>query len=277
VVRAGPLTTVQDLGRPGNAHLGVPPSGALDVPSLRRANRLVGNPDHAAALEVTLGGLEIELGRDAYVAVAGAELPVHGATHAAAARVEAGARVRLGTARRGVRAYLAVDGGIAVDPVLGSRSTDLLSGLGPPVIGDGDVLPLGPRCNAPHTDLGDAPTLDDEVVAPLHPGPRSDWLTDDRLFAITWTVSPQSNRVGIRLEGPALQRRDAELPTEGLVTGAVQLPAGGQPLIFLADHPTTGGYPVIGVVDEAALPLLGQARPGSRLRFTPSGWTRNPA
>jgi biotin-dependent carboxylase-like uncharacterized protein len=279
VVRAGPFTTVQDLGRPGYAHLGVPPSGALDAPSLRHANRLVGNPDAAAVLEVTLGGLEVELARAAYVAVTGAALPVRGASYGGAARIDAGERVRLGMAGRGVRAYVAIDGGIDVDPVLGSRSTDVLSGLGPPVIGDGDVLPLGSPRHAGDRkrDSFDPTPLEDEIIAPLHPGPRSDWLTDDRLFATTWTVSPQSNRIGLRLAGPALERRDAELPSEGLVTGAVQLPTGGRPLIFLADHPTTGGYPVIGVVDEAALPLLAQARPGSQLRFTPSGWTRTPA
>jgi biotin-dependent carboxylase-like uncharacterized protein len=279
VVRAGPLTTVQDLGRPGYAHLGVPPSGALDRPSLRRANRLVGNPDDAAALEITLGGLEVELSRTAYVAITGAQLPVRGAAYGGVARIDDGGRLRLGIARRGVRAYLAIDGGIDVEPVLGSRSTDVLSGLGPPTVSDGDVLPLGPQRRLVDVDRPgiDVTPLDDEVIAPLHPGPRSDWVTDDRLFATTWTVSPQSNRVGLRLEGPALARRDGELTSEGLVTGAVQLPISGVPLIFLADHPTTGGYPVIGVVDDAVLPQLAQARPGSKLRFTPSGWRRTPA
>jgi biotin-dependent carboxylase-like uncharacterized protein len=278
VVRAGPLTTVQDLGRPGYAHLGVPPSGALDVPSLCRANRLVGNADDAAALEVTLGGLEIELGRPAHVAVMGAELPVRGASYGDVKRVESGQRIRLGTARRGVRAYLAIDGGIDVAAVLGSRSTDVLSGLGPAVVADGDVLPLGPHRRRNGASDIDPTPLQDEVTVMLHPGPRADWLTDhDRLYATTWTVSARSNRVGLRLDGPALPRRDGELPSEGIVTGAVQLPPGGEPLIFLADHPTTGGYPVIGVVDEAALPLLAQARPGSRLRFTPSELRRTPA
>lgn len=278
VVRAGPLTTVQDLGRAGYAHLGVPPSGALDMPSLRRANRLVGNPDGAAALEVTLGGLEIELRRPAYVAVTGAEVPVRGASCDEVTHVEPGDRVRLGTARRGVRAYVAIDGGIDVAPVLGSRSTDVLSGLGPPVVGDGDGLPLGSRRSPTGAARIDRTPLHDEVTVTLHPGPRSDWLTDhDRLYETTWTVSEQSNRVGLRLNGSALPRRDGELASEGIVTGAVQLPTSGEPLIFLADHPTTGGYPMIGVVDEAALPLLAQARPGSRLRFTPSESRRTPA
>jgi biotin-dependent carboxylase-like uncharacterized protein len=277
VVRAGPLTTVQDLGRPGHAHLGVPPSGALDPTSLLRANRLVGNPDDAAGLEVTLGGLEVELGRAAYVAITGAELAIRGATYDDVARIDNGERVRLGTARRGVRTYLAIDGGIDVEPVLGSRSTDVLSGLGPPVVVDGAVLPLGPRRTPRDSDPLTATPLHEDVSAPLHPGPRSDWLHDDRLFGTTWTVSPQSNRVGLRLDGPALKRRVAELPSEGLVTGAVQLPPNGQPVVFLNDHPTTGGYPVIGVVDPNVLPLLAQARPGSRLRFTPTGWRRTPA
>jgi biotin-dependent carboxylase-like uncharacterized protein len=277
VVRAGPLTLVQDFGRPGYAHLGVPPSGALDAPSLRRANRLVGNSDDAAGLEVTLGGLEIELAREAYVAITGAELPVHGARYDHVTRMDAGERVRLGRARRGVRAYLAVDGGIDVEPVLGSRSTDVLSGLGPPIVTDGAALPLGPQRGPREAERVDATPLDDEATVPLHPGPRFDWLTDHHLFESTWMVSPQSNRVGLRLEGPSLERREGELPSEGLVTGAVQLPSSGRPLVFLADHPTTGGYPVIGIVDEAALPLLAQARPGSRLRFTPSGWPRTPA
>jgi allophanate hydrolase subunit 2 len=171
-----------------------------------------------------------------------------------------------------------VDGGLAVAPELGSRSTDVLSGIGPAAIEAGDVLPLGAPVGLPvgADELGPRP-VPDEVDVPVLLGPRDDWFDDAaaQLAEGRWRVSPESNRVGLRLSGPALRRsaeRDGvELPSEPVVTGAVQVPANGRPVVFLADHPTTGGYPVIGVVRTAALPLLAQARPGTTLSFRPVG------
>lgn len=270
VLRAGPLTTVQDLGRPGYAHLGVPRSGALDVPALRRANALAGNPAGAAALETTLLGCALRFEEAARIAVTGAAAvvkvdrePVDPA--GGALDVPAGAVVDIGRATRGVRSYVAVSGGIAVEPVLGSRSTDTLSGLGPPRLTDGMALPIGPpTAGGPPGPSLDARFGDLELGVRL--GPRDDWFVAAELFAAAYQVSPLSNRVGSRLAGTALTRtRAGELPSEGVVLGAIQVPADGQPLIFLADHPTTGGYPVIGVVDDVT--PLAQARPGTTVRF----------
>jgi biotin-dependent carboxylase-like uncharacterized protein len=181
--------------------------------------------------------------------------------------VPAGGVLDVGRATAGVRSYLTVAGGIDVEPVLGSRSTDTLSGLGPPRLGDGMVLPLGAATaasvrNPPVPD----PSAGGELVLGVRLGPRDDWFVASSLFAGVYQISPVSNRVGTRLSGPGLTRvRDGELPSEGVVLGAIQVPADGQPLIFLADHPTTGGYPVIGVVDDVT--PLAQARPGTTVRF----------
>jgi biotin-dependent carboxylase-like uncharacterized protein len=275
VLAAGPLTTVQDLGRPGWAHLGVPPSGALDAGALRLANRLVGNPESAAGLEVTFGGLAVQPSAPVWIALTGAPaaLTVDGRPAAlyAPVPVPAGARVVIGTPVEGVRSYLAGAGGIAVPPVLGSRATDVLSGLGPAPLSTGDCLPLGAATGPPST-VDSAPAWP-PANGPLrlYPGPRADWFTEGALELLTgnaYQVSVDSNRIGARLTGPVLhRRRTGELPSEGLVTGAVQIPASGQPVVFLADHPTTGGYPVIGVLDPRDLAAAAQARPGSHLRF----------
>jgi biotin-dependent carboxylase-like uncharacterized protein len=269
VLRAGPLTTVQDLGRPGYAHLGVPCSGALDQPALRAANALVGNDSGAAGLEVTLTGCRLRFRVAATVALTGAPaaLTVDGvaATFGTAVEVGADTTVHIGRAERGVRSYLAVAGGIDVSPVLGSRSTDTLSGLGPKPLRDKDLLPIGTSRGQPSTV--ELPGCLSTVELRVRPGPREDWF-DEWLDGRAYTLSPVSNRVGARLAGPALTRAVAgELPSEGVVLGAVQVPADGQPLVFLADHPTTGGYPVVGVVHPADLPALAQARPGSSVVF----------
>jgi len=287
VVRSGLLTTVQDLGRPGYAHLGVARSGALDAPALTHGNRLVGNPDGAAGLETTLTGLTLRAEVRTTVAVTGARCSVRVDSEAvpfgAAFPVPAGAVVEVGAAEVGVRAYVAFAGGVSVAPVLGSRSTDTLSGLGPPPLRPGFVLPLGRSApstsddaatgSAAHSFAPPDPTAD--IVLRLRFGPRHDWFSvtaRDALMENPYTLSVKSNRVGARLTGPALSRTIAgELPSEGIVLGAVQVPADGQPLVFLADHPTTGGYPVIGVVEATDLRLLAQARPGTSVRFAP--WT----
>jgi biotin-dependent carboxylase-like uncharacterized protein len=274
IVRPGPLTTVQDLGRPGWAGLGVSPSGAADLGALGLANRLVGNPESAAGLEVTLGGLVARFDAAAIVALTGAPCPVRVADRPGAVNgpvtVRAGEHLVLGAPKRGLRTYLAVRGGIDVAPVFGSRSTDLLSGLGPEPVRPGTRLPVGDAAvGLPTVDQAPVAGLPDDLELRVLAGPRDDWVTADavrRLATVTYEVSPRSNRVGVRLEGPPLTRaRQDELPPEGIVRGAVQVPPDGKPVLFLADHPVTGGYPVIGVVEPADTDLLGQARPGQRV------------
>ena len=181
--------------------------------------------------------------------------------------------MRVGPAKRGVRSSVAVAGGVAVDPVLGSRATDTLAHVGPPLVRDGDVLPVGEPTGQPAgVDVGSVRRFVRPAVLRVEPGPRDDWFRDKafaRLTGSTYAVAGESNRVGLRLEGPALERsRDDELPSEGIVLGAVQVPASGQPLVFLNDHPTTGGYPVIAVVNPEDLWQCAQLRPGDEVRFT---------
>lgn len=278
VVRAGALTTVQDLGRAGQAHLGVPHAGALDPPAHRAANRLVGNPAGAATLETTVDGCAVRVDRPVVVAVTGAGCAVRvdgrPAAWGAAVRVPAGAVLSVGAAEHGVRSYLAFAGGVAVPAVLGSRSADLLSGLGPAPLRTGDLLPLGtPYGPPPHLDAMPLPGPPDELVLPVVPGPRDDWFTAEALRILAtgaYRVASAGNRIALRTEGPALPRsREGELPSEGMATGALQVPPHGRPILFLADHPTTGGYPVVGVVPESALPPAAQAAPGTPIRFVP--------
>ncbi|WP_314222103.1 5-oxoprolinase subunit C family protein [Streptomyces zaehneri] len=276
VVRAGALTTVQDRGRPGHAHLGVPRSGALDAPAAALVNRLVGNPPDAAVLETTLNGCALRPRSDVTIAVGGApcRVTVDGRPVAwgAPVRVRAGTLLEIGPAVCGVRTYVALAGGVIVEPVLGSRSTDLLSGLGPAPLTDGAVLPLGHEL-VPHArvDVAPQPAPPSELVLRVTLGPRDDWFTPDALRAFTsrtFLVSSASNRIGLRTEGPVLERaRGGELASEGMVLGAVQVPPAGRPVVFLADHPTTGGYPVIGVVRAGDLAAAAQAVPGTPVRF----------
>jgi biotin-dependent carboxylase-like uncharacterized protein len=277
VVRPGPLTTVQDAGRSGVAALGVPRAGALDQPARALANRLVGNAPQAAVLETTLGGVALRALTPLVAAVTGAPAPVRvdgrPAPWGAPLRLAAGAVLELGAATDGVRGYLALDGGIEVPPVLGSRSADLLSGLGPPPLTAGQLLPLGHPAGPPcWIDPLPQPGPPRELVLRLDPGPRDDWFaagTLELLASARYQVSPASNRIGLRLSGPPLTRRPGrgELPSEGMVLGAVQVPPDGLPVVFLADHPTTGGYPVVGVVPAADLAAAAQARPGTPVRF----------
>lgn len=280
VLSPGPFTTIQDLGRPGLAAIGVGESGAADRPSLRLANRLVGNEEGAAALELTFGGLVARFTHTTVIALAGAPCPLHlstvGAPRAAdmyaPISVLAGQELRVGAPTHGLRTYLAVQGGIDVPPVLGARCTDVLSGLGPPPLAAGQRLPIGrAHTGQPFIDLAPQPAPDPQPTLRVLPGPRQDWFTPEALTVLCsapYQVSADSNRVGMRLTGPVLHRRiTAELPPEAMVTGALQVPPSGQPLVFLADHPTTGGYPVIGVVVDEDLPLAAQARPGQTLHF----------
>jgi biotin-dependent carboxylase-like uncharacterized protein len=274
VLDPGRYALVEDLGRPGYAHLGVAPSGALDAASLRLANRLTGNDEAAAGIEALLGGLSVRFTAAATVAVTGPGVPVAVdgrpfGSHVPIA-VRAGQTLTLGTPSAGLRCYLAVSGGIAVEPVLGSRSRDVLSGIGPAPLRADDVLPLGDPAGIPvGADVVVPATAPPDLVVPVTLGPRDDWLDDPaRRLSAWWTVTADSNRVGLRLDGTPLRRSvEGELPSEGVLTGAIQVPPNGLPVVFLADHPTTGGYPVAAVVRRAALGALAQARPGTRVRF----------
>ena len=277
ILDPGALTTVQDLGRPGLAHLGVPHSGALDSPAMRLANRLVGNQESAAVLETTLTGVRFRTERGVRVAVTGATCAVRIDARAvpwgATVSVPAGSVVEVGTATEGLRSYVAVAGGIDSEVVLGSRSTDLLSGLGPEPLVAGAVLRVGPDLRARASAEVSAQRR--EPVLRIDPGPRADWFTarsQASLDGATYVVAAASNRIGLRLSGPVIEReRPGEVPTEPMVLGAVQVPPNGQPIIFLNDHPTTGGYPVVAVVREEDLSICAQARPGDRLTLRVPG------
>jgi biotin-dependent carboxylase-like uncharacterized protein len=278
VVRTGMLATIQDGGRPGYAHLGVPRSGAADLPSFTLANRLVGNDDRAAAVEVTLGNAALRFHDETVVAITGAPAParLRGAPVATDRILLAGAgdTLELGTPVEGLRTYVAVAGGVHAPRTLGSMSTDTLSGLGPAPLQAGQQLDIGTR-------RGPAPAWPDcipstvphraDISVHYRRGPRDDWFGEQALATFdtaAWSLTAESNRVGVRLAGPmiAVERHDS-LPSEGMVLGSIEIPPSGQPIIFLADHPTTGGYPVIGVVDDHDVAVLAQTRPGSTVRF----------
>jgi biotin-dependent carboxylase-like uncharacterized protein len=259
----------------------VPHSGALDLPAHRLANRLVGNAESAATLETTVTGCSVRPSGAVVVAVTGAACAVRvdgrPAAWGAPVRVPPGALLDVGAAACGLRTYVTFAGGVGVPEVLGSRSSDLLSGLGPAPLADGDQLPLGRDRSDSFSVLGGSADVlpyggfGPELVLPLALGPRDDWFTPEALRTLVtgaYAVSPASNRIGLRTLGPALDRaRDGELPSEGMVSGAVQVPPDGRPVVFLADHPTTGGYPVIGVVPEVALAAAAQSPPGTPVRF----------
>ncbi|WP_198149989.1 urea amidolyase family protein [Castellaniella caeni] len=346
VLRAGAQTLFQDLGRPGLAGLGVSRSGALDRAAARQANQLVGNPPGLAVLENALGGLRLSCHGRAVVAVTGAQAPVFLTTASGvrlpaaaghALRLEDGQVLRIGAPRAGVRCYVAVRGGWAVPPVLGSCATDVLAGIGPAPVRPGDRLEIGaPDASPGSGSSGDArsdtpagvvvdstaasgaplcppaapgltadgqregrtsdnhcvqaqtqslgwaqrqpqrtaplPQPGDVVTVEVIPGPRDDWFAPEALALLAaqaWRVTPQSNRVGMRLAGarPLRRSNDQELPSEGAVAGAIQVPTDGQPVLFLADHPLTGGYPVIAVVRSRDIDRLAQVPVGAFLRF----------
>jgi biotin-dependent carboxylase-like uncharacterized protein len=274
ILDPGLLTTVQDRGRVGYGHDGVPPSGAVDLPSLDLGNRLVGNPPDAAALETTLIGPRVRPLKAARIALTGAPTP-HGENFVL--DLAAGEVFDVGRALEGARTYICVSGGIRVDSVLGSRSTDLLTGIGPEPLREGELLPLGdPAAYVGVHERLEPPrvSVPAEGVLRVVLGPRDDWFTDEALESLLgseWKVTPSANRVGVRLDGPPLTRaRHDELRSEGLVTGSLQVPSSGLPILLLNDHPTTGGYPVIAVVRSEDLPLAGQLRPGQTVRFVDS-------
>ena len=313
----GPRATVQDLGRPGYAQLGVGRSGAADRGALRLANRLVGNREGAAGLELTLGGLRARFAEPVLVAVTGApcrvelnnnrpDAPARDGDHPgrrtestgqgrigeegagveadrgparlgdsgmdAPFFVQAGQTLSIGSPSRGLRTYLAVRGGIDVPAVLGSRSTDTLSGIGPALVARGARLGIGRETVAfPNADLAVERRPPADTPFPIRLGPREEWFTPQAINVLTsmaYTVRPETDRVGARLDGPALERRQAgELRSEGMVLGALQVPPDGRPILFLADHPVTGGYPVVAVLRADCLDRAAQMRPGDPVRF----------
>ena len=278
IVTAGMEATVQDQGRCGWAHLGVPRAGAADLGALALANRLVGNPADAAAIEFLLGNFSVRFKDPTSFALTGAPVPVildgrtinmNTTTHAAAGQELVAER-----AIYGLRTYLSIAGGIEAELVLGSRSTDTLSGLGPTKLKDGDVLPVGTdKCvpGAPTDVVVENASVAGEIEVRFTRGPRAEYLSDEAqtLFeSARWTVTSDINRVGARLEGPQLEyAADEQLPSEGMLVGSVQVPASGQPIVFLANHPPSGGYPIVGVVVSADVAKIAQAPPGKVLRF----------
>lgn len=286
VLDPGLLTLVQDAGRPGWAHVGVGRAGAADAGAWRAGNRLVGNDEGAAGLEVLLGGLRVRALGDVTVAVTGAavDVRVDGVPAGTTTSLRAGQVLTLGRPAHGLRTYVAVRGGIAVEPVLGSRSSDRLGGLGPHPLAVGDVLPVGsgPPPARPGRDPAGPSPMDagraergDVVVLAVEPGPHAHW------FDVRWPgvlcapegyqVLPESDRVAVRLDGPPLTRARGfvgrELAPVGLVPGAVQVPPDGRPVVFGVDHPVTGGYPVLAVVLPRDVDALAQVRPGDAVRL----------
>jgi len=282
VVKPGMLTTVQDAGRWGFQARGVPVAGPMDPVSHRLANALVGNDRTAALLEVTLLGPELEFGDERLVAVAGAEfeLTVDGRERLACMpfSVAAGSRLRFGARRSGARAYLAVSGGIAVQPFLGSRATHLISGMGG--VGGraliaGDRLPLGVpggrRCQTPSDTSRWCLTPSGTAVLRVLPGPQADYFSPDALDALQsapYVVGHNSDRMGFRLEGPRLiHQRGADIISDATPLGVLQVPASGQPIVLMADRQTTGGYPKIATVISADMTIAGQLAPADTVRF----------
>lgn len=304
VLSPGPQALIQDLGRPGLGDLGVSPAGAADTASARQANRLVGNLPTDAVIENVMGGLSVQARGELTVALSGAGTAADirsegGSSEGGIIRqapmyapfpLHDGESLHLGVPEAGLRTYLAVRGGIDVPPVLGSRSTDLMSGIGPAPLAAGTVLPVGAVDSARAVGHAEPPALPADlspgaggrpVVLRITTGPRHDWFTPRSLEALTgqaWTVTAESNRIGVRLgtgpstpgaaAGTPLERaREGELPSEGVVAGSLQVPPSGLPVLFLADHPVTGGYPVIGAVIPEDLPAAAQLPPGATVRF----------
>lgn len=298
VQTAGMFTTVQDLGRYGYGPLGVSASGAADPISLRLGNLLVGNPENAAALEMTLLGGTFLFPDGGVVALAGSDfgpvilnsspsdsapIPMY-----AACNIQPGQILKTGTSRNGARCYLCVAGGIAVRPLLGSASTHILTGLGGfegRALRKGDVLHVGQGQHAVgQGHILPARSITVETLNKLAPrrtlrtttAPQTDWFPADSLrcfYEGVYTVSEESNRMGLRLQGPAIEvpKMDAphqgQMTSEGVSLGAIQIPAGGQPIILFVEQQTTGGYPKIANIISADLSSVGQLRPRDQIRF----------
>ena len=290
IITPGLHCVLQDMGRPGQTGQGVSRSGALDLGALRAANRAVGNPSDMACVEAVLGGLSFICHGHAVIAITGAQTPViitnasglqWSADNYQPIELEPGDKVSLGSPSAGLRSYLAIRGGFEATAVLGSLSTDTLAQVGPPALAAGDRLGFNALTTGTSVSLNESPAFDLPTAATIVTldvvmGPRTDWFTEDaiqRLGSQLWRVTSQSNRVGIRLAGetPLERSNHQELPSEGTSVGAIQVPASGQPVLFLADHPLTGGYPVIGAVASYHLDLAGQIPVNALIRFNPLG------
>lgn len=280
VVKPGLLTTVQDRGRYGYQAAGVPVAGPMDAFSHRLANQLAGNEVDAATLEITLLGPELIVEADTTMAIAGAQFEVACDDRAvplnASFPVQRGQRIKFGRIVQGARAYLAVAGGIQTDPVLGSRATHLVShmgGVSGRALVSGDRVPILDDAGLRPSRKSAGLTLPSKGRALLRvmAGPQADWFQTDALKTIagvSFRISPQSNRMGYRLQGPPLVRTRAdELISEPLGIGAIQVPSAGEPILLMADRQTAGGYPKIGYVISADLPLAGQLAPGDFIEF----------
>ena len=271
----GLLSLLQDLGRPGLGHLGVSPSGAFDRSALRQLNLVLGNDPGAAAVEALGSGLVLRAETPTLVAVTGGAGSItvdrDPAAYGRTISLHAGQRLTLGTPMSGLRAYVGVAGGFVAPPELGSRSSDTLAGLGPAPLQAGDRLEVGPASHPP--DLEDIPPIgrSGELTLDVTLGPRHNWFTAVAvrlLLESPWQVSPASDRVGVRLNGPVLERsRTEELPSEPCIRGSIQVSAAGQPIVFGPDHPVTGGYPVIAAVLDRHTDQFAQAVPGQVVRF----------
>lgn len=289
----GLQSLVQDLGRPGFGDLGVSSSGAADQQSARQANRLVGNEPGAAVIENLLGGLTLRAVDDQVLSATGAQVPLEIRSGGEVLRRPAmctpfallsGETLALGAPSVGLRSYIAARGGLDVQPVLGSRSSDAMSGVGPAPLVAGTHLPVADVGGIRPVGFPEDSTLRlgaDATELRVTLGPRDDWFNEDAWETLSgqdWLVTERSNRIGVRLSpagsgpddpGRALERsREGELPSEGTVIGALQVPPNGHPVLFLADHPVTGGYPVIAVVVPEDLPTAAQVPPGHRVRFS---------
>jgi antagonist of KipI len=282
VLRPGLLTTIQDLGRWGDQGNGVPVAGPMDVYSHRLANQLVGNSERAAALEITLAGPELQADGDMLCAVAGADFSLavggHSIHHTGAFRVQSGSTIRFRERRSGARGTLAVRGGIAVPEILGSRATSVLSRMGPfggRALLAGDRLPVGQERSFDGAESRAYPLALPRGGARLRVivGPHEARFAPaafDTLFSSRYTLTPSSNRMGYRLEGPSLTHADgADILSDATPIGSIQVPGSGQPILLMADRQTTGGYPKIATVITADLPLAGQLAPGDWVEFVP--------
>jgi len=297
IIEPGALALIEDRGRPGYLEVGVGHSGAADRAAHALGARLLGNDPDTAAIEVTMGGLLARAHGRLHLALTGAPAPAtiddRPVAHATRLTLHDGQLLRLATPTHGLRTYVSLRGGVDVTPVLGSRSTDTLSGIGPAPLQRGDLLRIGTDCadlpaadHAPHP----APDPSGPVTLEIRPGPRAHWFDIDLIeepgadrtttdhptaTAPTWTVSDRLDRTGVRLTGTRpLERstayRSVELASEGMVPGAIQVPPSGEPVIFGVDHPVTGGYPVIAVVRDSHLDRVAQLRPGDTIRFAPA-------
>ena len=290
ILATGLQTLLQDNGRIGQAALGISESGAMDKGALHSANRVLGNPINEAVLEITQGGFKAQINGAMVVAVTGAPCDIT-VTTAQSEKYKAsmyqpiqlakGDVIALGSNKSGVRSYFAVRGGFNTSAILTSCSYDTLAQVGPAPLKIGQTLSITRNSKLNAVSLNEAPAINypaagDVVVLDIVLGPRTDWFTQQAVALLSsqlWQVTPASNRIGLRLAGemPLTRAKQQELPSEGTCIGAIQIPANGQPVLFLNDHPLTGGYPVIGAVCNYHLDLAGQIPVNAKIKFNPIG------